>query len=170
MVCRNVFAGFLVLLSGITMIIFCGCAGSKQENFDYGSYKKIFANNQDNVWAAVSSYLKENDIPIKEADQSSETIVTEYWHDPAWTEDDIVGADCREPEGVPEYKSLNVSVQFTVFVKPAGENQTSVQVNAVFRGVLKYQSTFGEPIEKEIGCFSNGKLEAKILEYISGKK
>jgi len=71
---------------------------------------------------------------------------------------------------VPEYKSLNVSVQFTVFVKPAGENQTSVQVNAVFRGVLKYQSTFGEPIEKEIGCFSNGKLEAKILEYISGKK
>jgi len=169
MVCRNNFTCFLVLVISITGVIFFGCAGSKQESFDRGSYKKTYATHQDTVWADVSAYLKEHDIPVKEADQNSGMIVTEYWHDPAWTEDDIVGADCREPDGLPEYKSLNVSVQFSIFVKPTAENQTSVQVNAVFRGVLKYQSTFGEPIEKEIGCFSNGKLEAKILDYISGK-
>ena len=169
MICRNNFTGFLVLVLIFTEIIFFGCAGSKQENFDHGSYKKTFAIHQDAVWADISAYLKENDIPVKEADQSSGMIVTDYWHDPAWTEDDIVGADCREPEGLPEYKSLNVSVQFSIFIRPAAENQTSVQVNAVFRGVLKYQSTFGEPIEKEIGCFSNGKLESKILDYVAGK-
>ena len=169
MTCRNNVTGFLVFVLSMTVINFSGCAGSKQENFDRGSYKKTFAARQDNVWADISAYLKENNIPVKEADPGSGMIVTEYWHDPAWKEDDIVGADCMEPEGLPEYKSLNVSVQFSIFVKPAAENQTSVQVNAVFRGIVKYQSTFGEPVEKEIGCSSNGKLEAKILDYVSGK-
>jgi len=160
---------FLVSLSTSIVIMFFGCAGSTQESYDSGSYKKIFTSDPDKVWTAAVGYFTQKNIPIKMIEKSSGMMVTEYWHDPKWTDEDIVGAECHEPDGLPEYKTLTVSVQFSIFVKQLGDSQTSVQVNTEFRGVLKYQSTFGEPIEKEISCSSNGKLEAKVLEGIAGK-
>lgn len=158
----------------LTLATFCfftvcllGCSASKPPKQYTFENKRTFQYDQERVWTSVVEYFAQQNIPIKNMEKVSGFIATEYWIDPTWSQGGILDADCGEWG---DAVLSDLSVQFNVFVKNAGDSQTSVQVNTVWRGVWKgYNIILGRTVEKPVTCTSTGKLEMKVIEGIRAR-
>jgi hypothetical protein len=127
------------------------------------------------VWQSAVEWFATHNTPIKNIDQSSGFISTEYnlsMQDVARFVDCGIGASTEMERITTE----NFIGNFNILVKKIDQKSTKVSVNAFFSGMCyryRRENIFSQNFilvsSSKINCVSTGVLEKQIFDYLSAK-
>ncbi len=146
------------LASIVSALAVAACATPAQ-TFQYDNTRMIKAD-FDEVWGRTINVLASNNLPIKTLEKDSGIIVAE--NELVSVRSMGESASCPTNFMVTPYGGV---MNYNVFVRKVDAETTSVAVNTAYR--MNYRD-MNNAIVSEV-CNSNGNVEKKLLNAISGK-
>lgn len=147
------------LILGIAVASMGACATPAQ-SFQYDNSRSVHAD-FDETWSRTIQVLASNNLPIKTLEKDSGIIVAEN--------ELVTAASMGEAASCPSSAfatPIGGVMNYNVFVKSSAPNLTTVTVNTAYR--MTYRDMNGGAISQV--CNSNGNVERKLLNAISGIK
>lgn len=152
---KNASITLLVVIVGVMS----GCASFTPATKVSVDKSRVMKVDFDTAWERVIEWYAERTINIEAMEKDSGLITAEA----ARYEDGLMYADCGKGSG----HMLNPTLEFNTHVTRKPDDHVKVNMTVSANTIIQSKDMYGRVTgERQVNCYSNGKLEQELLNHV----